>query len=70
LTLQLRELNGSTLVGSASATVRLSTTWQLVQVSYTVKQPGVTALDYTASVPSVSGLTTAFFADDAALWLN
>jgi peptidoglycan/xylan/chitin deacetylase (PgdA/CDA1 family) len=70
LTLQLRELNGSTLVGSASATVRLSTTWQLVQVSYTVKQPGVTALDYTASVPSVGGLTTAFFADDASLWLN
>jgi len=71
LTLKLTELsrsNGATL-GSATATVTLTTAWQQVTVSYTVKSPGASALDYSASVAGVPARATAFFADDATLAL-
>jgi hypothetical protein len=60
-------MSGSTVVGSAAATIRLSTSWQRISVSYAVKQPGTTSLHISASVAGVSGLTTAFYADDATL---
>jgi hypothetical protein len=70
LTLALSEMSGATVVGSASSSIRLTTSWQQVTVSYTVKQPGATALDFSASVVSVPAATTAFYADDAALVRN
>jgi PKD repeat protein len=70
LTLTLTELAGTTVVGTGTATVTLSTSWQLVTVTYTVKQPGKTGLDLTAAVAGVPALTTAFFADDATLVLG
>jgi PKD repeat protein len=70
LTLRLQELKASTVVGSAAATVTLSTSWQLITVSYPVTQAGKTALDYNAFVSGVPGRTTGFYADDAALVLG
>ena len=70
LTLTLTELAGTTVVGTGTATVTLSTSWQLVTVTYTVKQAGKTALDLTAAVAAVPALSTAFFADDATLALG
>ncbi|MGO4342616.1 chitobiase/beta-hexosaminidase C-terminal domain-containing protein [Pedococcus sp. 2YAF34] len=70
LVLSVKELSGTTVVGTATATVTLSTSWQLVTVSYTVKQPGNTALDLTPSVAAVPARSTAFFADDVILLLG
>jgi peptidoglycan/xylan/chitin deacetylase (PgdA/CDA1 family) len=70
LTWQVRELNGATVVRTASATIRLTTAYQKVTLSYSALQPGVTALDYSASVPSVPAGQTAFYADDALVVLG
>jgi len=70
LTLRLQEMNGASLVGSATSTVTLSTSWQQITVSYTVKQPGKTALNFNAFVNSVPARTTGFYADDAAITLG
>jgi hypothetical protein len=70
LTLQLGEFSGTTSVGSANSTIRLTTGWQQISVSYTTKQPGVTSLRISASVASVPARTVAFYADDAALTLG
>ena len=70
LTLRLQELNGATVVGSATSTITLSTSWQLITVSYTVKQPTRTALDFNAFVNSVPARTTGFYADDASITLG
>jgi len=43
-------MKSATVVGSATATVALSTSWQLITVSYTVTQPGKTALNFNAFV--------------------
>jgi PKD repeat protein len=70
LTLRLQEVNGATLVGSAAATLVLSTSWQLITVSYSTLQPGKTALNFNAFVTGVPAHTTAFYADDAAIVLG
>jgi len=70
LTLRLQEVNGATLVGSAAATLVLSTSWQLITVSYSTLQPGKTALNFNAFVTGVPARTTAFYADDAAIVLG
>jgi len=68
LSLRLRELgSGATVVGSATATVSLTASWQLITVSYAVKQPGATALDLNAFVGNVAAGAVAFFADDVTL---
>ena len=70
LTWQVRELNGATVVGSASSTITLTTAWQQIKLTYSALQPGVTALDFSASVPSVARNATAFYADDALVVLS
>ena len=57
------------VLGSASSSVTLTTGWQQVSVSYTVKRPGQSSLDLTATVPSVPARTVGFYADDATLTL-
>jgi len=66
LQLRLREYNGSTFVGSASAQVTLSTAWQLVTVSYVPGAPGTSNIDlnaYRNSTPPGS----CFYADDLSI---
>ncbi|MGZ4600090.1 chitobiase/beta-hexosaminidase C-terminal domain-containing protein [Oryzihumus sp.] len=70
MNLRLREMSGSTVVGSATKTLILSTSWQPVTVTLTVQRPGSTALDLNAYVVNVGMLATAFYADDAALTLG
>jgi PKD repeat protein len=70
LSLRLRELVGSTTVGSATATVVLTTSWQLVTVQYAVTRPSTSALDLNATVNNVAASATAFLADDATLSLG
>src|SRR5204862_7255046 len=45
LKLKLQEYSGSTLLGSASAQTTLTTSWQQLTVTYTIKSPGST-LDF------------------------
>jgi parallel beta-helix repeat protein len=66
--LRFREFNGSTLVGSKSTQVTLTTSWQLVSVTYTAVSPGSTNLDFNAYLPSASAPPgTCFYADDASI---
>ncbi len=68
LKLKLQEYSGSTLVGSASSQVTLSTSWQQVTATYAVKSPGST-LDFQAYVANPAP-GTAFYADDASILLG
>jgi PKD repeat protein len=70
LTWQVRELNGATIVRSASTTLVLTTAWQQITLTYTALQPGVTALDFNASVPAVASNAIAFYADDTLVVLG
>jgi len=70
LNLRLREMQSSTVVGSATKTLILSTSWQPVTVTLTVQPPGSTALDLNAYVIQVGRAATAFYADDATLTLG
>jgi peptidoglycan/xylan/chitin deacetylase (PgdA/CDA1 family) len=70
LTWQVQELNGATPVGTASSAIRLTTGWQQITVRYSPLQPGVTALDFNASVNAVAASATAFYADDALVVLG
>ena len=70
LTWQVRELNGATVVRTASKTIVLTTAWQQITLSYSALQPGVTSLDFSASVPAVPSNAIAFYADDAAVVLG
>jgi len=65
LRLQLQEFSGSTLRGTGFTNVTLSTSWQLVTVTYTVVAPGST-LDFRAYVSNAAP-GTAFYADDASI---
>jgi hypothetical protein len=69
LKLRLREYCKDTgaLVGSASATTVLTTSWQQVQVAYTPVAVGASTLDYTASVGDVAAGSVCFDADDATI---
>jgi hypothetical protein len=70
MNLRLQEMNGTTIVSSATSTLVLSTTWQRITVNRTVLQPGKTALNFNAYVTNVAAGATAFFADDAAITLG
>jgi hypothetical protein len=65
LKLKFQEYSGGTLVGSASVPITLSTAWQQVTVTYTIKSPGST-LDFQAYVSNPAP-GTAFYADDASI---
>lgn len=68
LILRFREYAGSTLVGSATNTVSLSTTWQQVAVTYTPASPGSSTLDFNAYVQHAYGAPgICFYADDASI---
>jgi parallel beta-helix repeat protein len=62
LKFRLRELSGSTLVGSRSSSVVLGTGWKRVAVAYTAASPGST-LDLNALVAAAPA-GTCFYADD------
>ena len=66
LKLRLREYAGTTLVGTATATDTLSTSWQPVAVSYAVGSPGSSTLDLNAYVTGAPP-GTCFYADDVIL---
>jgi PKD repeat protein len=65
--LLLKETGGA-LNGSQTTTVNLTTNWQQVTVSYTVKSPGASTLDLQAFVPKNFAPTgTCFYADDVSI---
>lgn len=65
--LLLKETGGA-LNGSQAVTRTLTTNWQLVSVSYTVKSPGTSTLDLQAFVPKNFAPTgTCFYADDVSI---
>jgi parallel beta-helix repeat protein len=64
ITLRFREYNGSTLVGTTSAQVALTTSWQQVSVTHTVAAPGASTLDFNVYVAKAAP-GAAFYADDA-----
>ena len=66
LKLRLREYTGTTLVGTGTSQVTLSTSWQQVTVSYAPVSPGQSALDYNAYVTSQPP-GVCFTADDASI---
>jgi len=64
LTLRFREYSGATLVGTATAQVQLTTSWQQVTVSYTATSPG-SSLDFNAYLATAQAPPGAYFyADD------
>jgi hypothetical protein len=68
LTFRFREYQGSTLVGSKTATVTLTTTWQQIQITYTPLAPGLSTLDFNAYVPAAFAPPgPCFYADDATI---
>ena len=69
LTMKLREFNGSTLVAAGSTSVALTTSWQLVTVTYVPTMPGVSTLDFMALV-SNAPVGKCFYADDLSLSLS
>jgi PKD repeat protein len=64
--LRFREYQSATLVGTQTATVKLTTSWQLVTVTYTPAAPGSSTLDFNALVSSAKP-GTCFYADDASI---
>jgi hypothetical protein len=71
LTLRFREYQGSTLVGSKTATISLTTTWQQIQVTYMPLAPGASTLDFNAYVPAAFAPPgSCFYADDAVITLG
>jgi parallel beta-helix repeat protein len=69
LKLRFREYVGSTLAGSATTQVTLTTSWQKVTVAYTTVSPGSSTLDFNAYVSSL-GPSASFSADDASIVLG
>jgi PKD repeat protein len=66
--LLLKETGGA-LNGSQTVTRTLTTNWQLVTVSYTVKSPGTSTLDLQAFVPkNFAPNGTCFYADDVSIF--
>jgi parallel beta-helix repeat protein len=69
LKLRFREYAGSTLVGSATTQVTLTTSWQKVTVAYTAVSAGSSTLDFNAYVSSL-GPSASFSADDMSIVLG
>lgn len=63
LTLQVRELAGGTVVGSSQVTMRLSSAFQFVGLTYQVRRPGTSRLSVTVSAAGLAP-GEAFLADD------
>jgi PKD domain/Carbohydrate binding domain len=72
LKLKLREYrkDNAALVGSATTTTALTTSWQQVKIAYTPLAPRDSTLDYTASVGNVAAGSVCFDADDATIALD
>jgi hypothetical protein len=68
LNLRFREYSGSTLVGSATSQVKLTSSWQKVTVTYTTGAAGASTLDFNAYVVNAAP-GTGFYADDAAIYV-
>jgi len=68
LKIKFQEYSGTTLVGSVSSQITLSTSWQQVSVPYTIKSPGST-LDLRLYVANPAP-GTAFHADDISLFVS
>jgi parallel beta-helix repeat protein len=66
LNLRFREYVGSTLVGSATSTATLTSSWQEVTVDYSPASPGSSTLDFNAYVAK-GAAGTSFDADDASI---
>ncbi len=66
LTIKLREYNGSALVAVKTASIKLTTSWQMVSVSYVPAMPGTTTLDFLGLV-SNAPVGTCFYADDISI---
>jgi hypothetical protein len=64
--LRFREYVGSTLVGTATTQVTLTTSWQKVTVAYAIVSPGSSTLDFNAYVSSL-GPSASFNADDLSI---
>jgi hypothetical protein len=67
LTLRFREYAGSTLVGTGTSQVKLSTGWQQITLTYNPVNPGGTTLDLNAYI-SKAAAGTGFYADDVAVY--
>jgi PKD repeat protein len=67
--LRFREYTGSTLVGTATSQLTLSSSWQQVTLAYTPSAPGSSTLDLNAYV-SAAPPGTCFYADDASVTLG
>jgi len=67
--LRIREFRGSTKVNEAVVGVKLTTSWQRINVSLTPVDPGATTLDFATVVYSAPA-GTHFYADDASLSLS
>ena len=66
LTIKLREYESSTLVGLKTASIKLTTSWQMVSVSYVPAMPGTSTLDFLGLV-SNAPVGTCFYADDISI---
>jgi len=66
LTIKLREYASSTLVGLKTASIKLTTSWQMVSVSYVPAMPGTSTLDFLGLV-SNAPVGTCFYADDISI---
>jgi hypothetical protein len=54
ITLQVRELSGSTVIGSRKVTIRLGPTFGFEYLAYQVRRPGASRLSVTISAPGVT----------------
>jgi hypothetical protein len=63
LKMNLGEYQGSTLLGSQQATIKLSTSWQRIAVSYRPVAPGSTLSEQVSVSKASAG--TCFYVDDA-----
>jgi hypothetical protein len=66
LTIKLREYKSSTLVAVKTASIKLTTSWQMVSVSYVPAMPGTSTLDFLGLV-SNAPVGTCFYADDISI---
>ena len=67
--LRFREYTGSTLVGTGTSQITLSSSWQQVTLAYTPSAPGSSTLDLNAYV-SAAPPGTCFYADDVSVTLG
>jgi PKD repeat protein len=67
--LRFREYAGTTLVGTATSQLTLSSSWQQVTLAYTPSSPGASTLDLNAYVSSAPP-GTCFYADDVSVTLG